>query len=512
MSWNYQTSKERIKNHLSSLGTIEIEKLVRDADLYALLSETTCREIFGAHVYVDVPNFAQLATEVEGADYPRVNQAIHLYQREVSRIVEGSGVFDGIRVHFQGPKLHALFYRPIDAAGQLATKAVLLQAVLREFVRNVFNSAYPALADIVIAGGADIGDAIGTQDGMKGDRELLFIGDPANYAARIIGEPGELRLTARIYDELTKEIRQLCSKAVDGNYILDSFDWSVLQRLLINEGIQWSPETSAERLQEDKVKFPLKDISCSDADTTIDLDALSITNNKRVKAASLFADVDGFTRYIAAATTVEQKQSALRVLHAIRKEMAAVVKHDFDGLRIQYQGDRVQAFFHMPKNDPGAIVAKAIDAGVGLQSSMQHTLKECLPEIGDLQLAVGIDFGLTLVSRLGTRGQRDRICVGSAVERAAACQERCHGSEIGITSPVYILLEEAVQRQFRLDDQRGLYIATSLTAEKTERLKKAAAYAGGQPVFLRSTKSGVTVGNTEGPGARQVLPSKSYAD
>ena len=191
MSWNYDTSLDRIMNHLQNNGEITIEKLVRDADLNVLLSETNCREIFGAHVYVDVPNFARLATEIEGEDYRRVIQAVHLYQREVSRIVENSTIFDGVRVHFQGPKLHALLFRPIDAASELAIKAVLLQAVLQEFVDTVFNPAFPALSNLVIAGGADIGDAIGTKNGMRGDRELLFIGAPANYAAKVIRGAGE---------------------------------------------------------------------------------------------------------------------------------------------------------------------------------------------------------------------------------------------------------------------------------------------------------------------------------
>ena len=46
-------------------------------------------------------------------------------------------------------------------------------------------------------------------------------------------------------------------------------------------------------MKEDKLKFPLKDTAYSDADVAIDLDSLGITNNKRVKAVSLFADVDG---------------------------------------------------------------------------------------------------------------------------------------------------------------------------------------------------------------------------
>jgi hypothetical protein len=135
MSWSYDTSLNRVQKHLDDMGEIEVEKLVRDADLNSLLSETKCRDIFGAHVYVDVPNFSDLATlTAEGDDYRRVIQAVHLYEREVARIVEGADVFDGVRIHFQGTKLHALFFRPIDDAEEIATRAVLLQMVLRHFV------------------------------------------------------------------------------------------------------------------------------------------------------------------------------------------------------------------------------------------------------------------------------------------------------------------------------------------------------------------------------------------
>lgn len=510
MSWNYEVSRERIRKHLEDAGEIEIEKLVRDANLRSLLSETVCREIFGAHVYVDVPNFAKLATEIDGEEYRRVIQAVHLYQREVSRIVEDEGIFDGVRVHFQGPKLHALFFRPIDAAGDLATKSVLLQAVLREFVDSVFNPAFPALGNVDISGGADIGNAIGTQDGMKGDRELLFIGAPANYAAKIIADAGELRMTERIYNELPKEIRRLCSKAADGIFAFESVSDATLQNLLEKAGLKWSPEASARRLDEDKRKFPLKDIQYSDAEELIDLDNLGITNNKRVTAATLFADVDGFTAYVDSAKTTEQKKAALLVLHTIRQEMAVVIKHDFDGLRIQYQGDRAQALLHLPKDDFSAIAERAVEMAAGLQASMEYTLKECLPELVPLKLAVGIDLDLTLVSKLGIRGERDRICIGLGVVEAEECQEQCRGGEVGITSETHEMLDASIRKQFTYEEDRRIYVAVGLTAEKTELLKKAAAYAGGGAVFVRSGRSGVDITSGEVTGARQVLPSRSY--
>jgi hypothetical protein len=57
--------------------------------------------------------------------------------------------------------LHALFYRPIDNAKKLASRAVLLQLVLKDFVTTVFNPAFPDYDDFTTAGGADLGNAIG---------------------------------------------------------------------------------------------------------------------------------------------------------------------------------------------------------------------------------------------------------------------------------------------------------------------------------------------------------------
>src|ERR1035437_3945963 len=170
MSWNYDTSLNRVQNHLDGMGEIEVEKLVRDADLNSLLSETTCRDIFGAHVYADVPNFADLATmTAEGEDYRRIIQALHIYEREVARIVEGEDIFDGVRIHFQGAKLHALFFRPIDDAEEIATRAVLLQMVLRHFLCCVFNPEFPKLPNLSVSGGADLGSAIGTKNGHRSE-------------------------------------------------------------------------------------------------------------------------------------------------------------------------------------------------------------------------------------------------------------------------------------------------------------------------------------------------------
>src|SRR6266566_8861336 len=301
MSWNYQRSMDRICTHLEDMGDIQVEKLRKEADLEQLLSETTCRDIYGAHVYVQVSNFARLASDGPYAedDYKRLIQGVHIYERAMTRIVEGLG---GVLVHFQGPKLHALFYQPIDDGEELATRAILLQLVLKDFVKTIFNPAFPDCDDFTIAGGTDLGNAIGTMDGINGDRELLFVGAPANHAAKIISTANRLRLTQQIYDALPDALRAMCFQTDDGPYQVLPVSSDDLDALLKSHGLTWNRDASASNVEDDKKHFPLKDIGYSSAEAPIDLDDLSISNNKRVLGASIFADVSGFTGYIDAAT------------------------------------------------------------------------------------------------------------------------------------------------------------------------------------------------------------------
>lgn len=512
MSWNYTRSEERIRKHLDNMGEITVTKLTREADLHTLLSETNCREIYGAHVYFQVTNLPQLISDGHYSrdDYKRLIQGLHIYQREVSRIVESSSIFNGVRIHFQGAKLHALFYRPIDNSEKIATRAVLLQLVLKDFVTNVFNPAFPYYDDFTVAAGTDLGNAIGTRNGSRADRELLFLGAPANHAAKIISSAGRLRLTQRLYEALPTKLQDLCTEIDADTYQLVWVSKSELDELLADYSIEWDREDSEERVAEDKKAFPLNSIDFSSAEVLINLDSLSIYNNKRVEAASIFGDVSGFTKYIDDAVTEEEQRTALRVFHAIRREMAHVVKDDFEGLRIQFQGDRVQGLFHLPKDDKAAIATEVVNAAVGLQSSMEHTLKAALnPDADTLTLAVGVDMGTTLVTKLGTRAHRDRICIGEPVEEAARCEGRSTGGQIGITKPVYDALSDDLQSHFAWSSSAQCYVANNLTAEKVERAARAEkSY---QP-YIRSTAAGTMITEQQGlPDARRITPSRSYA-
>jgi hypothetical protein len=179
------------------------------------------------------------------------------------------------------------------------------------------------------------------------------------------------------------------------------------------------------------------------------------------------------------------------VLHAIRKEMASIVKHDFGGIRVQFQGDRVQALFHLPQGDEKRIAARAVDTAVALQSAMELVIKKLLPEASELGMAVGSSVGTTLVSKLGTHGHRDRICIGDSVEDAATYQEGSAGGEIAIPASIHVQLDEDLQKLFVWNADRELYIATNLTQDKVERARKAAMFK--QTVHVASGAQGAYV-------------------
>jgi len=469
MGWEKDKSDRRIGEHLENLEDIHIEPLVREADLDDLLSETNCREIFGAHVYVDVPNIAQLSSEpiVSKDGYARLIRAIHCYERALIRII--TDLFDGTSIHFQGAKMHALFYRPINDQQVLATKAVLFQLVARDYVSTVFNAVFPDYVAFETASGSDIGTTIGTKSGQSGSRELLFVGPAANHAAHIVPAKG-IRISEDVFTNLPDDLQKACTKS-SGVYRI-TMTSAELDSALQTQGVKYDRERTREALEKDRDAVPLSEIQYSDANVKIDFTTLSIRNNKRFSGVSVFADLSGFTAFVEEAETDEEKTEALRIFAVARREFSRVLRTDYDGVFVQHQGDRIQGILHLPKDDESQVAMHAIEIAAAMQSSLD-LIKVHLPAAEPLGLAIGIDYGRTLASSLGERGDRDNLCVGKAVVNAARIQEASDDSEIAISGTVFDALSEDLQSLFAHDDDRDAYVAIGLTFSDIELAQKA---------------------------------------
>ena len=519
MSWSEKKTRDRVDAHMEAMGEIEVLPLARQVvDLEALLSETSCRDVFGAHVYGAVTNFDTLSSDptMKREAYQRLIQTTHVYQREASRIAES--VFSGYRVHFQGSKVHVLFYRPINDEKKIAVQAVLFLLVLNDFVTNVFNAAFGDYPDWKIGGGADIGHAIGTRNGKRGERELLFIGTPANQAAKIIADRSSLRLTPAVWASLPADLCACCTQLASGNYKIAA-SRTTLQTLCSAHGIKWDSDASAARVTEDKASFPLKDIDYSDAEVPIDFAGLGWKNSKRVTAASSFADVSGFTQFVKDAEDRELQQEALRFFHVVRTELTKVASTDYDGVHVQFQGDRIETLVHLPKGDSAAIAVKAVEVAIGMQSSFEQVIKPEFPAASALTLKIGIDLGTTLATRLGTRGDRDNVCLGTPVENAAALEERCSGSTIGISKAVYDGLDGSdLQKHFVYESALECWVGRDLVWERLDALEDEQSYSGGKglAIGLGAAAAGAAlayvISVAKSKDEPQVQPSRTHAD
>lgn len=506
MGWSKAKSDKRIADHLASMGEIEIKPLEREVnDLGSVLSESKCREIASSHVYVDISNFSDLASgdpSKAPLQYRKLIRATHVYQRVVTKLVEDT--FGGVRVHFQGPRLHALFYRPSDE-GVRARKAVLLQLVIADFVESIFNPAFSEIENLTVRSGSDIGTVIGTRNGVGGDREMLFVGDAANVAAKIIGGTETTYLTSRVYELLPETFKRQCWAV--SNHFRISAPTVTLDTLLEEDDIPYDRSAYGALVAAERDAVDLDGVSYSDAYVRISFNELSVVNNKRVEAATVFADLSGFTAYVTAASTEKEKKDRLRVFAAIRKELAKVAKDDYDGVRVQYQGDRVQVLLHLPRGDSQQIAEGAIKIALAMQSSMEITLKAALPEAAELKLAIGIDMGSTLASRYGTRGQRDRMCMGRSVDEAAEIEDASAGGDTAIFQVVYEYLSDQSKKLFSLSGSR--YVARRKLLDDYDRAQEASKYASTAVHVGRGATATVTAATTIGAVPAQV--SRSHA-
>jgi class 3 adenylate cyclase len=214
----------------------------------------------------------------------------------------------------------------------------------------------------------------------------------------------------------------------------------------------------------------------SDAEVLIDLEKLSERKGKKTSAVALYADLDGFTKYVQQAEKDEDVVSLVRTFHMIRAELHAVISQDYSGVVLQHQGDRTFAIVHLPAGDHlEKRCHNGVDIAIAIQSSMAHVLNEQLGERKNIHVAVGLDVGTVVVSRLGKKGEREAVCFGPSVTSAEALQLRSAGREIRLSQKVYdTITNEIVKKQFARDEQ-GAYITKGLTFPKLDELEEDAA-------------------------------------
>jgi len=494
MGWKKNTSQKRIERIAENIGTIEIGDLTREMDL-ANVKLRKPKRVRGVHVYLQPTNEKQLIEELlscEDIDAAKeILRRVHLYERETGRIIRD---FDAAQIHFQGIRLHALTYRPVGDQAQVVARAVLMAAAIDLAARKALTEAFPDDSALVCAAGASYGATLATKSGERGDAELLFLGDAANQGGKILNPGCRLRVTKDLRDLLDDdELGMTVSDLEDGTFKL-TLEREAIEDGAARYGIPWTLESSTKRVLADADAIGVDAVKISKAVAEINKDTLGISNSKLNDAVSAFADIDGFTAIVEQATTNARRAELVKAFHIIRYELNYVRKDDYPGtLRVQYQGDRIQTLRHLPHDDPAARAMRALEVAAGWQSSIRETLPDVI-DLDELRLAIGLAAGPTLVSKLGTRGNRDVLAFGSGVRRAERIQRNIDGDELGIDGAVHNELPEDITALFTWRAGAQGYITEDLRVNQLALAQQAASLAAGDRQRVQETNGKYRIG------------------
>jgi len=507
MGWNHETSKQRLSDEWKRIDSTKfiVKKLTREMDLNNL-GLTEARLVHGVHAYASISNFSTILEDpfLRRDDSKRLHRYLHVVRIEQRRIIQS--VFDGDKIQVQGPKFHALLFKPYDDDPDLAWISVLagiaLHLMLTRATPEVFEH-YPRLDSAI---GLDLGDAVVANIGIRGDRELISVGSPANHAAKILDGSNTLTVGKKLYDCLSDTRKELFSQ-VGEVYRLRPGSLTDAEELVREEGFAWSVEQSANHMAETVDQHALEDILIEEARERIDPLTLGPRRAKTCDGASIFVDVDGYTKLIdtlVATGDLQKITRAVKWLHLFRYELRQVTECDFDGITIQHQGDRLQALFHMPAGYETRVIRKAIEALISYNSSIEEILNSQHNILGPMHVAIGCAFGKTLVSRTGVRGDLDLTCLGLATQLAETMQTKMSGNEIAITADMYeSISDEAIKRTFSFDSARDGYVGSNVTWTSIEDGERGGKY--GQSAKASYTTAGtIAVSSGVPAGARSL--------
>lgn len=496
--WNHNRAVEHIDKKMADVENVTIKDYTRDMSLESIPTNVAYR-VNGVHMYADIQNLQDMLeiTQVEGTDcHKRTLRFLDQHYRAVKRILDK---VDARRVDFHSQRLHSLFTKPYNSETDAEKKRVQRAVATAQLIIDVLAETGDDVEKIPAAKvriGIDSGLSLAVNNGRNGYREPLFLGDPANHAAKLASNNSArgVYLTNAARDAiglaeknspekapLTTEEIKACQEAAKLGVTSDEIVEEWREDLKDNPigGYQFTRQTP-----------PLCDM---------DISKLTPANSKRQEMVSTYADIDGFTAYVAENIN-SNAEDVVRTLHVLRAELERVVTSDFRGRRVRFIGDCIQALTcdgTAHNTDEQKTVSEATRLAGALRSSFNLAIERLGAkgyETGDLGLAIGFDLGPISVTRLGKHGDRIRCAIGRKVIESENRQCACKGTETAIGQAAYDAASDAVKTLFgtkRKTKNLDYVEATEALADKGDESAKQArseAYAGAPAVILANDR------------------------
>lgn len=506
-TWNRNRAAEHIGAKIEDVREVEIVDHKREMSL-ANIPTAKAYRMHAAHLYADILNLDAMlnCTASEGLTcHQRTLRFLDLHGRSVRRILR---LTDARRVDFHNQRLHAVVSKPYDAVddedGSAEARRVHRAVAIAQLIIDVClatgdDDEYVPAAKLRV--GIDSGLALVVNNGRNGGREPLFLGDPANHAAKFSGAGSTIGIfltnNARKAIGLVEVKDPPTTKLTDVEIAASEEDADL--------GID--ADELVEAWRDDLLANPLSNYAFTRHTPplrNVDISVLTPGNSRRQEAVSLYADIDGFTAYVARHLNDNTPEDVVRALHVIRAELDRALACDFDGRRVRFIGDCIHGLLcegTAQTTDNEETVSTAVLCAGALRSSFELAMEKLDEEGVDVEglgLAIGIEFGPMTLTRLGAHGDRIRCSVSRGVLASEAEQKRCSGTQTAIGPGAYDAGTQAVRDLFG-DSRRVADVdyneaveALAADGDKTAKATKSEAFASAAPAVRRATEQIVT--------------------
>ena len=479
-TWTKDRASKRIDSRIAELPIkdIEIKEFVRDTDLTNLARNVAYR-IDGVHLYADILNLSDMlhVTDLEGETcHRRTLRFLNLHYRAVHRILQR---VDAIFVDFHNQRLHSVVAKPYDSEADRVHKAVAMGQLIIDVLAQTGEDADHPAARVRV--GIDTGQALAVNNGRRGHREPLFLGEPANHAAK---RAGGGKATGIYLTNKARKVLGLTNADNEDTTALTADQISVCKN---KAKLGVTADEIVKEWKDDLEKNPIGVFdfkSHTPPFSTLDIEELSVKNSRRQDAATVYADLDGFTAYVAKNIKPDDAaKHVVRTLHVLRSELDAVLHTDFAGRKVRFIGDCVHGLTvegTAQTTEQKETISNLVLCTGGMRSSFGLAitkLKEKGTDASSLGLAIGFEYGPMTVTRLGMKGELVRCSVSRGVLTAEKEQNRCAGNETALGAIAYEKASDAVRSVFGAARKRaGLTYDTAVKelSEKNDSAARAA--------------------------------------